>query len=49
MKSIVNVKLPLVKTLERKNPAYKNLNSSMIQIINKNDLKNQKHDESVKK
>lgn len=37
-----------VKTLERKNPAYKNLNSSMIQIINKNDLKKEKHVESLK-
>jgi hypothetical protein len=38
----------MVKTLERKNPAYKNLNNSMILIINKNDLKKEKDVESVK-
>ena len=38
-----------IKTLERKNPAYKNLNSSMVQIINKNDLKKQKEGEALKK
>lgn len=38
-----------VKTLERKNPAYKNLNSSsMIQIINKNDLNKQKEVKAMK-
>jgi hypothetical protein len=38
----------IIKTLERKNPAYKNLNNSTILIINKNDLKKEKDVESVK-
>ena len=38
----------LVKTLERKPAGYKNLNNSMILIINKNDLKKEKDVESVK-
>jgi hypothetical protein len=42
------MKSSCVKTLERKNPAYKNLNNSMVQIINKNDLKKQKEVEPMK-
>lgn len=39
-----------IKTLERKPAGYKNLNnSSMVQIINKNDLKKQKEGEALKK